>query len=123
MSLVRAFLISWVVNFVALWVAITVVGSASVSGTGTLVIAAAVFSLLNVFLRPVLMLFGLPLRIITFGLVTFLINMLMVAMTAWIVDGIHLGGFVSIAAVTIVVWIVNMLLYLVLRASRVSRRD
>ena len=123
MSLVRAFLISWAVNFVALWVAITVVGSASVSGTGTLVLAAAVFSLLNVFLRPILMLLGLPLRVITFGLVTFLINMLMVAITSWIVSGIHLNGFISIAAVTIVVWVVNMLLYLVLRVSRVNRRD
>jgi putative membrane protein len=122
MSLARAFLIAWVVNFIALWVAISIVGSASVSGTGTLVIAAAVFSLLNVFLRPVLMLLGLPLRIITFGLVTFLINMLMVLITAWIVSGIHLGGFVGVAAVTIVIWIVNMLLHLVLRASRVARR-
>lgn len=69
------------------------------------------------------MLLGLPLRIITFGLVTFLINMLMVAITAWIVSGVHLNGFVAVAAVTIVVWIVNMLLYLVLRVSRVNRRD
>ena len=122
MSLARAFIIAWVLNFIALWVAISIVGSASVSGTGTLVIAAAVFSLLNVFLRPVLMLLGLPLRIITFGLVTFLINMLMVALTAWIVSGIHLGGFVGLVAVTIVVWLVNMLLHVMLRASRVARR-
>ena len=82
MTLIRQLLVAWILNFFALWVAITVVGSASATGTGALVLAAAVFGLLNIFVKPVLMLIGLPFRIITFGLVTFLINMLMVAITA-----------------------------------------
>jgi putative membrane protein len=120
--LIRSLLIAWLLNFVALWLAIKVVGSASASGTGALVLAAAVFGVLNIFLKPILMLIGLPFRIITFGLVTFLIDMAMVALTAWLVSGVNVGGFVSVAKVTVVVWIANMILHLALGAGRKAAR-
>ena len=123
MTLIRQLLVAWILNFFALWVAITVVGSASATGSGALVLAAAVFGLLNIFVKPVLMLIGLPFRIITFGLVTFLINMLMVAITAGLVSGIDVGGFVSVAEVTVVVWIANMLLQMAFGAGRAARHD
>ena len=123
MRYVRVLLVAWILNFFALWVAITVVGSASATGSGALVLAAAVFGLLNIFVKPVLMLIGLPFRIITFGLVTFLINMLMVAITAGLVSGIDVGGFVSVAEVTVVVWIANMLLQMAFGAGRAARHD
>lgn len=122
MRLIRSLLIAWLLNFVALWLAIKVVGSASASGTGALVLAAAVFGVLNIFLKPILMLIGLPFRIITFGLVTFLIDMAMVALTAWLVSGVNVGGFVSVAKVTVVVWIANMILHLALGAGRKAAR-
>ena len=80
------------------------------------------FGLLNIFVKPILMLIGLPFRIITFGLVTFLINMAMVAITAGLVSGITVGGFVSVAEVTVVVWIANMLMAMALGVGRVARR-
>ncbi len=122
MTLIRQLFVAWLINFFALWVAIKVVGSASADGTGALVIAAAVFGLLNIFVKPILMLIGLPFRIITFGLVTFLINMAMVAITAGLVSGITVGGFVSVAEVTVVVWIANMLMAMALGVGRVARR-
>ena len=122
MRLIRSLLIAWLLNFVALWLAIKVVGSASASGTGALVLAAAVFGVLNIFLKPILMLIGLPFRIITFGLVTFLIDMAMVALTAWLVSGVNVGGFVSVAKVTVVVWIANMILHLALGTGRKAAR-
>ena len=92
--------------------AFKIVGDVSVSGTGELVLAAAVFSLLNIFLKPILMLLGLPFRIITLGLVTFLINMAMVrSPPAWLLSGVDVGGFINVAEITIVVWIVNMVLH------------
>jgi putative membrane protein len=119
---IRSLLIAWLINFIALWLAIKVVGSATASGTGTLVLAAAVFGLLNIFLKPILMLIGLPFRIITFGLVTFLIDMGMVALTAWLVSGINVGGFWSVAKVTVVVWLANMVLHVALGAGRKAAR-
>jgi putative membrane protein len=118
MRLIRQLLISWILNFIALWVAFKVVGDVSVSGTGELVLAAVVFSLLNIFLKPILMLIGLPFRIITLGLVTFLINMAMVALTAWLLSGVDVGGFINVAEITIVVWIVNMIMQLVVGVGR-----
>lgn len=119
---IRVLLVAWLLNFIVLWVAFAMVGSASASGVGALIAAAAVFGLLNMFLKPVLMLIGLPLRIITLGLVTFLINMAMVAITAGVVDGIQVGGFTSVATITIVVWLANMVLMLAVGAGRVAAR-
>ena len=122
MRYVRVLLVAWLLNFIVLWIAFAVVGSASASGVGALIAAAAVFGALNMFLKPVLMLIGLPLRIITLGLVTFLINMAMVAITAGVVDGIQVGGFISVAEITIVVWIANMVLMLAFGAGRAAAR-
>lgn len=119
---IRVLLVSWLLNFIVLWIAFAVVGSATASGVGALIAAAAVFGLLNTFLKPVLMLLGLPLRIITLGLVTFLINMAIVAITAWVIDGIQVGGFISVAEITIVVWIANMVLMLAVGAGRAAAR-
>jgi putative membrane protein len=123
MTLIRTLFLAWILNFFALLIAFKVVGSANTTGIGALVLAAAVFSLLNTFVKPVLMLIGLPFRIITFGLVTFLINMAMVAITAGLVDGITVGGFWSVAEITVVVWIANMLLQMALGVGRAAKRS
>ena len=120
MRYVRVLLVAWLLNFIVLWIAFAVVGSATASGVGALIAAAAVFGALNMFLKPVLMLIGLPLRIITLGFVTFLINMAMVAITAGVIAGIEVGGFISVAEITIVVWIANMVLMLAVGAGRAA---
>lgn len=122
MRYVRVLLVAWLLNFIVLWIAFAVVGSATASGVGALIAAAAVFGALNMFLKPVLILIGLPLRISTLGFVTFLINMAMVAITAGVIAGIEVGGFISVAEITIVVWIANMVLMLAVGAGRAAAR-
>jgi putative membrane protein len=116
----RRFLLTWAANVFALWAAVALVGDITVSGYGTLVVAALVFSLVNLIVKPIVTLLGLPVIILTLGLALFLVNMAMFALTAWIVDDLEVGGFWSVAKGTIVIWLVNLVAGIVLR--RVGER-
>lgn len=58
-----------------------------------LILAVLFISLLNVFLKPVLVLFGLPFIIFTFGIGITLINGLIFAMAGYLVPGFEVAGF------------------------------
>lgn len=64
-----------------------------IASFGTAVIFALVLALLNLFVKPILSIFGLPLTIITFGLFSFVINALIILLAAYFVDGMNVDGF------------------------------
>ncbi|HEY8134910.1 MAG TPA: phage holin family protein [Candidatus Limnocylindrales bacterium] len=56
-----------------------------------LVLLAVVFGLINAYLRPIVKALSLPLTIVTFGLVSLVINVAMVLVAAAISDNLNLG--------------------------------
>lgn len=61
-------------------------------------VSAAVFGLLNAFLKPVLQFIGFPLTILTLGLFLLVINVIIFALAAKLVEGFRLRyGFISAA--------------------------
>jgi len=80
------------INAVALVVAIRIVPGAAFEGEWwQLAILAAIFGVVNAYLRPIVKLLSLPLTLITFGLVGFVINTAMVIVGAAISDNLGLG--------------------------------
>ena len=70
-----------------------------VAGALALVFAGIILGLLNAFLRPLLILFTLPLTILTLGLFIFVINALLFMMTSAMVKGFDISSFwVALAA-------------------------
>ena len=63
----------------------------SVEGFGSVVLFAFVLAALNALVRPILLLFTLPLNLITLGLFTFVVN----AAVFWLATAIPLGVSVS----------------------------
>src|SRR5919198_6193172 len=59
----------------------------------TLLIAAAVFTLVNMWIKPVLTILSLPFIIVTLGLFLFLLNILMLYITDWIVPDFDIRSF------------------------------
>jgi putative membrane protein len=81
-----------VVNAVALIAAIYIVPGATFTGDWwRLLIVAAIFGLVNAYLRPIVKLLSLPLTLLVFGLVGLIINTGMVLLTAAISDNLKLG--------------------------------
>lgn len=64
-----------------------------VDGYGTTIWFAIVLGLLNAFLKPLLVLFTLPLTLITFGLFLFIINTITVLLAADWVKGFTIDTF------------------------------
>ncbi|PQJ76426.1 phage holin family protein [Polaribacter glomeratus] len=59
----------------------------------TAIIVAIVISLLNMFIRPLLVFFTLPATILTLGLFLFVINAIIILLADNLVDGFEVSGF------------------------------
>ena len=108
MDLLVRIALGWAGNLLALWVASRLIDSINYSSFGRLAVAAAVLSLVNLIIKPLLKLVGCIVIILTLGVALFFINMAMLALTAWIVPGFSVGGFWSVAAGTVIIWAVNL---------------
>jgi len=107
------FVVTWVFNTAALWVAAKLLDGVAVTGDHTwvtFVLAGLVFSLVNMVVKPIVAILAIPLIILTLGIAYFLVNVLMIFLTSWIVDDFHVDGFWTGVGAAIVVWLVNVLL-------------
>jgi putative membrane protein len=120
---VKALLISWAANAITLVVVIAVLKDVTIGGFGALLAAAAVFGILNTFLKPFLRLVTLPLAVVTLRLVWFGVSMLMLLITAGIVGSFDIHGFWALVWATIIVWAVNLVLDILPGPWRHTRRD
>ena len=59
----------------------------------TAIVFAFILALVNVFVRPLLVILTIPLTIVTLGLFLFVITALMVLLASKLVDGIRVDGF------------------------------
>ena len=107
--------ISWLTNAVVLGVVALILSGVHVKDAGALLLAAAIFGVLNTVLKPLLRLVTLPLAFLTFGIAWFFVSLLMILLTKEIVGEIIGHGFVThgfwtLVKATLVVWIVNLVL-------------
>ncbi|SFH91866.1 phage holin family protein [Halpernia frigidisoli] len=64
-----------------------------IASFGTAIVFAIVLAILNIFIKPILSILGLPLTIITFGLFSFVINALIILLAGYFVTGMSVDGF------------------------------
>ncbi|MGH2875171.1 MAG: phage holin family protein [Solirubrobacteraceae bacterium] len=102
--------VSWLTNAIVLAIVVVVLGGVHASGAGALLVAAAVFGVLNTLLKPLMRLVTLPLAVLSFGVAWFFVSMLMLALTSDIVGGFVVHGFWTLVGATLIVWVVNVAL-------------
>jgi putative membrane protein len=115
-------LLLWAFNVAALFVADWLIDGIEIDDAWKVVIAGAVFGLVNWLVKPIVTLLSLPLIILTLGIALFFVNLLMLALTAWLVSGFDIDGFWPAVGGTIVVWIVNAVLRAVFDVDDWRRR-
>jgi putative membrane protein len=115
------------INAAALWAATRLVPGISFDGDWRyLLVVALVFGVLNVCVRPILILLTLPLFILTLGLFTLVLNALMLWLTSAVSDalglGFHVAGFGAAFLGALVVTVVSFMLSLFVGSAVRERR-
>lgn len=84
---------------------------AFVDGFRSSVIVAIILALLNLFVKPVLVLFTLPVTILTFGLFLLVINAIIIILCSRLVDGFRVDGFIGALLFSIILSLLQSLVY------------
>ena len=88
-------LAKWLLSASALLFVAYVYSGVQVTSFGSALLAAFVIGLLNVVVRPVLVVLTLPVTLVTLGLFLFVINALVFWLAAAVLDGFQVRGFLA----------------------------
>lgn len=94
-------------NALGLWLANRLFAGVHIHGTEAYVIAAVVLAIVNAVVRPVVKLLTFPLVLLTLGIFVLVINMAMLALTAWITPRFSVHGLGAYLGTVVVLWLVN----------------
>ena len=117
----KRFLVNWFVQTIALLAVAHMVQGISIADWQTAIIAALVLGILNVFLRPLIILLTLPLTILTLGLFTFIINGILFYAASGIVRGFVVADFWSAVWGSLLFSLVSFLLNIFLKPGESKR--
>jgi putative membrane protein len=90
---VLGFAIRLAISAFGLWLADQLLGGIEIAGTGTLIVAALLYGLVNAVVRPLAVLLTLPITVVTLGLFLLVVNAAMFGLVAALLDGFHVAGF------------------------------
>ena len=120
----RGLIIRWVSNVAALYVAAWLLSGVTYGDKWwSLLVAAAVFTIVNAWVKPVVAVLSIPFIIVTLGIFYFLINVLMLYVTDWLVTDFEIRTFWWGALGAIIVSIVNGILHPLLPDPNERRRE
>lgn len=106
-------IIHWLIATAAVAVSAFLIPGVHVGGFLSALVAAVVLGFLNTFIKPLLILFTLPINILTLGLFTLVINALLILLASAVVPGFRVDGFWWAVSFSIVLAIVNVVFDLV----------
>jgi putative membrane protein len=107
---VRHWLLHWLLSAVALLIVANIVPGIEVDGFGSALAAAVVIGLVSATLGFFLKLLLLPFIIITFGVIYFVINGMMLMLASALVPGFRVRGLLAATGGSILLTIVDYLL-------------
>lgn len=99
----------WLIITVAILLSSVFIPGIRVDSLLTAVIAAGLLGLINIFIKPVLIILTLPLNILTLGLFSFIINAFLLKMVSYFVTGFEVNGFWAALLGALVISLVNWL--------------
>ena len=122
------FILRWMINVVAIYVAILIVPGIDLqSGLVSVLWLALIFGLINAFVRPLLKLLTCPLILLTLGLFTLLINTFLFWLTSQVGQAFGIDmvitGFWPAFLGGLVISVVSVVMSLILRDELKGRKN
>jgi uncharacterized membrane protein YvlD (DUF360 family) len=114
----RRLLVAWVLQAVMLLVVGWIVPGILVEDLGAALLGAAVIGLLNALVRPVLILLTLPLTVMTAGLLSLVINAIILVIAAPLVPGLDIASVWAALTAAIIITILGTTLAVVLSSDQ-----
>ena len=109
------FLIRWFVCSLGLWIAAGILGDRiSFTSIGAIVVAGLLLAVINVIIKPIVVILSLPAILFTLGLFMIVINGLMVLLVSWLYEPLHVKNFWAAALAGIIIGLVNYLVTTIL---------
>lgn len=120
----KNFIVKTLANAGALAVAVWLIKDITLTGDNTwhkvltLILVALVFGVVNWLVKPVVKVLSFPLFILTLGLITLVVNALMLLLTSWLADKLsldfHVHGFWTAVVGGLIISVVSWALHVVL---------
>jgi putative membrane protein len=104
------FIVRWLTTAIGIGAAGYLLPGIEVDGPWAAVLGALILGLINVTLRPIVLLLTLPLTVLSLGLFALIVNGAMLALVARWVTGVHVATFGSAVLGSIVISMVGGLL-------------
>ena len=108
--MIRSFLLRWLINFLGLWAAASLLAGVDYGNhMSVLVWAALIFSIINALIRPLIVVLALPAIVLTLGLFMLVVNAFMLYLVTVFYDEFRVSSFWQAILAVMIVWVVNYL--------------
>lgn len=104
-------LLTWFLSSTAIFLTSRIVDDFRVKDFRSAFIVSAVVGLLNMTIKPILFILTLPVTLQTLGLITFVINAIVLKIAAKLLSSFSIKGWVPAIIGAVVLTIVNMILF------------
>jgi putative membrane protein len=111
-------IIRLLLNAIAVVILAKVLDGVSVDSYTTAIIVAVVLSILNLFVKPVLIILTLPITIVTLGLFLLIVNALIILLADRLIDGFSVNGVLSAVVFSVLLSILQSILHSVFKEEK-----
>ncbi len=111
------FLIRIAINIASLGLTAYLMKGIQIDNVQSFIISAAVIAILNIVLKPILLILTLPITLLTLGAFIFVINSIIIMTASYLVPGFHVSSFEDGLIGAIVISIINFALNMILKKS------
>ncbi len=113
------FLVRWFVCSLGLWIASGLLGDRITYGSqlGVIIVAGFILAIVNVIIKPVVVILSLPAILFSLGLFMIVINGLMVLIVSKLYTSLHVTNFGAAMLAGMVIGLVNYLVSTILEES------
>jgi putative membrane protein len=100
-------LLKWLIMAVSIIVSAYLIPGVKVSGFFAALWVALFLGIVNILIKPILIIITLPINILTLGLFTFVINALLILLGSSVVKGFEVSGFWVAVIFSIILSLIN----------------
>ena len=103
-------LISWLLYALAIIFIAWLVPGISVENFSSALLVCVIIALINIFIRPIIMLVTLPVNFLTLGIFGLIINALLFMLAGYLAPGVNVNGFLSAFLGSVVLSFLSMVI-------------